>query len=189
MWTITDAKTLEDAIFDLKLKLAQKIGVKERMKIVDVGCGQGGFTASLARIVGLGGQVIAIDDSDEYRAEFTARLERYKVKERVIFVLNDASNLTGVVSDNFADMVVSYRLLEELRHPESMPEIIKEMTRIVKSDGKVCLTELSLKAENKAEETYIRLQKESGDCFFNSAREIPCTADILRRERLTQFIR
>jgi hypothetical protein len=40
------------------------------------------------------------------------------------------------------------------------------MARIVKKDGKVCLTELSTKARNKAEEIYIRLHKESGDCFF-----------------------
>jgi hypothetical protein len=64
-------------------------------------------------------------------------------------------------------MVVSYRLLEELRRPENMAKIVKEMARIVKKDGKVCLTELSTKARNKAEETYIRLHKESGDCVFN----------------------
>ncbi|HVP16811.1 MAG TPA: methyltransferase domain-containing protein [candidate division Zixibacteria bacterium] len=80
MWTISEARSLEDAIFDLKLKLAREIGVRRGMTIVDMGCGQGGFTASVAKTVGANGQVIAIDDSDEYLEEFTARLERHHAK-------------------------------------------------------------------------------------------------------------
>jgi ubiquinone/menaquinone biosynthesis C-methylase UbiE len=167
MWTITDAKRLEDAIFNLKLKLARKIGVKKGMTVVDMGCGQGGFTASLAKAVHADGKVIAVDDSDEYLREFTARLDKYKVKETVTFLQKDAANLKSVIPNDVADMAVSYRLLEELRHPENMAKIVEEMARIVKKDGKICLTELSTKAKNKAEETYIRLHKESGDCFFS----------------------
>lgn len=167
MWTFTDAKNLEEAIFNLKLKLAREIGLEEGMTVVDMGCGQGGFTAAVAKTVGAKGQVIAIDESDEYLAEFTARLDRYKVKDTVTFSRKDAANLKSVLSDEVAEMVVSYRLLEELRRPESMARIVKEMARIVKKAGKVCLTELSTKARNKAEEIYIRLHKESGDCFFS----------------------
>jgi ubiquinone/menaquinone biosynthesis C-methylase UbiE len=185
LWTISDAKSLEDAIFDLKLKLARKIGVRRGMTIVDVGCGQGGFTASVAKTVGAKGHVIAIDDSDEYLEEFTARLERYNVKKRVALVLRDATNLKGVVSDKVADMVVSYRLLEELRHPEDLAKIIKEMARIVKKDGKVCITELSATARNKAEEIYIRLHKESGDCFFSPDQIVEAikNADLARIQK------
>jgi len=39
-WNITDSKELEDAIFKLKLRLAQKIGVRQGMTVVDMGCGQ-----------------------------------------------------------------------------------------------------------------------------------------------------
>lgn len=185
MWTITDAKSLEDAIFNLKLKLAREIGVNEGMTVVDVGCGQGGFTASVAKTIGANGQVIAVDDSDEYLPEFTARLGRYNVKEKVTFVQKDAANLKSVISDEAADMVVSYRLIEELRRPESMTKIVEEMARIAKKDGKVCLTELSTKTRNRAEETYVRLHKESGDCFF-SPREI---VEAMKNAKLTKIQR
>jgi ubiquinone/menaquinone biosynthesis C-methylase UbiE len=72
MWTITNSKSLEDAIFNLKLKLAREIGAKRGMTVVDVGCGQGGFTASVVRAVGASGQVTAVDDSDEHLEEFRA---------------------------------------------------------------------------------------------------------------------
>jgi ubiquinone/menaquinone biosynthesis C-methylase UbiE len=182
MWTFTDAKNLEEAIFSLKLKLAREIGVEEGMTVVDLGCGQGGFTAAVAKTVGANGQVFAVDDSDEYLAEFTARLDRYKVKDTVTFIQEDAANLKSVVSE-VAEMVVSYRLLEELRRPENMARIVKEMARIVKKAGKVCLTELSTKARNKAEEIYIRLHKESGDCFFGRDEIV----EAMRNAKLTKI--
>ena len=42
-WNITDSEELEDALFKLKLKLVQKIGVCHGMTVVDMGCGQGGL--------------------------------------------------------------------------------------------------------------------------------------------------
>ena len=135
-WNITDANRLEDAVFDLKLELARKIGVKRGMTIVDVGCGQGGFTAALAKTVGRQGKVLAVDVSDEYLAEFTERLNKYGVKHAVTFIQTDAANLEIVIPVGTADMVVSYRLLEELKRCEDMPKVIEEMTKVAKKNGK-----------------------------------------------------
>ncbi|TET63407.1 methyltransferase domain-containing protein [Candidatus Bathyarchaeota archaeon] len=167
-WSITDPESLEHAIFELKLRVVRWIGVHKGMTILDVGCGQGGFTASLAKIVGEAGKVIAIDVTNEYLDEFIERLNRYGVKNTVTFVQADATNLKDEITDDFAHMVVSFRLLEELKRCEDMPRVVREMVRAVKNGGKVCLVELSSKARNKAEETYIRLHMESGDCFFES---------------------
>ena len=165
-WNITDAETLENAVFRLKLEIARRIGVQKGMAVVDVGCGQGGFTAAVAKTVGKHGKVLAVDISTEYLDEFTRRLDKYHVKERVAFSQADSADLRPVILDEAADMVVSYRLLEELKRPQDIRKIVKEMARIVKKRGRVCITELSIKAENKAEETYIRLHKESGDSLF-----------------------
>jgi ubiquinone/menaquinone biosynthesis C-methylase UbiE len=163
---IVDPKALEDVIFELKLKVASSIGIREGMTVVDVGCGQGGFTASVAKLVGEKGKVLAVDVSDEYLAEFTERLERYGVRNRVTFIQADGANLGDTVSDRVADAVTGFRLLEELKKCEDMPRVIGETVRVAKDHGKVCLIELSTLARNKAEEAYIRLHKESGDCFF-----------------------
>jgi ubiquinone/menaquinone biosynthesis C-methylase UbiE len=169
-WRIMDPKTLEDAVFELKLKVASSIGIRKGMTVVDVGCGQGGFTASVAKLVGERGKVLAVDVSDEYLTEFTERLERYGVKNRVTFIRADGTSLEDVISDGVADVVTGFRLLEELKRCEDMPRIIGEMVRVAKDGGKVCFTELGNVASNKAEEAYIRLHKESGDCFFEQGR-------------------
>jgi cyclopropane fatty-acyl-phospholipid synthase-like methyltransferase len=169
-WRITDLNLLEDAIFELKLKIASHIGVEKGMTIVDVGCGQGGFTASLAKIVGEKGKILAVDVSDEYLKEFTERLDKYCVKNMVAFIQVDGTHLRDVLSSCIADVVTGFRLLEELKRCKDMPKIIGEMVRVAKDGGKVCLIELSTVARNKAEEAYIRLHKESGDCFFEQGR-------------------
>jgi len=76
-WSITDSEALENAIFEMKFRLAKEIGVEKGMTVVDVGCGQGGFTAALARTVGARGKVIAVDVSEEYVEEFWERLDKY----------------------------------------------------------------------------------------------------------------
>jgi cyclopropane fatty-acyl-phospholipid synthase-like methyltransferase len=166
-WNITDSEELEDAIFKLKLKLVQKIGVCHGMSVVDMGCGQGGFTASLAKTVGKKGKVLAVDVSDEYLAEFMDRLNKHGVKDVVTFIQADAVNLKDVISNEFADVVASYRLLEELKQPKAMAGIVKEMARIVKEGGgRIGIVELCTEPRNEAEEAYIRLHRESGDSLF-----------------------
>jgi ubiquinone/menaquinone biosynthesis C-methylase UbiE len=165
-WNITDSQKLEDAILNLKLKLVQKIGVRHGMTVVDMGCGQGGFTVSLAKTVGKKGKVLAVDISDEYLAEFMDRLNKHGVKGVVAFIQADAVNLKDVLRDESADVVASYRLLEELKQPKTMAGVVKEMARIVKKGGKIGIIELCTEPKNEAEEAYIRLHRESGDSLF-----------------------
>ena len=165
-WTITDSEELEDSIFKLKSKLAQKAGVRQGMTVIDVGCGQGGFTVAVARIVGKHGKVLSVDISDEYLEDLVEDLDKWGLKDTVSFVEADVAYLEGVIPDEVADIVVSYRFLEELKHPEDLFKIIEEMVRITKKAGKVCIIELSTETRNQAEENYIRLHAESGDSFF-----------------------
>jgi len=165
-WNITGAEELEDAILKLKLKLAEKIGVCAAMTVVDMGSGQGGFTVSLAKIVGDQGKVLAVDISDEYLAEFMNRLNKHGVTNIVTFIQGDAVNLKNVLLNESADVVASYRLLEELKQPKAMAAIVKEMARIIRQGGKVGIIELCTEPKNEAEEAYIRLHRESGDSLF-----------------------
>jgi len=156
----------------MKLKLAKKIGVQEGFTIVDLGCGPGhhppAFTVCLAELVGKNGRVLGVDISNEKMVEFYDEAKEFKVEERVSFVQGDAVNLRGVIEDDLADMVVSYRFLEEFMRPKDLSKVIKEMVRIVKPGGKVCILELSTNTRNEAEEIYIRLHRDWGDSFFEA---------------------
>jgi len=169
----------------MKLKLAKKIGVQEGFTIVDVGCGPGhhppSFTVCLAELVGEKGRVLGVDISNENVMELYNEAKEFKVEGKVSFVQGDAVNLRGVIEDDFADMVVSYRFLEEFMRPKDLSKVIKEMVRIVKRGGKVCIIELSTNTRNEAEEIYIRLHRDWGDSFFEAS-EI---AEQMRKNGLT----
>jgi ubiquinone/menaquinone biosynthesis C-methylase UbiE len=165
-WCIPDVERLEKAIIELKFRLAQKVGVRSSMTVVDLGCGQGGFTAALAKTVGERGKVQAVDISCEYLTEFRERLKKHGVDKTVTFIQADAVNLKNVLLDCVADVVASYRLFEELKQPIDMSNIVKEMARIAKKNGRVGIVELCTEPRNEAEEAYIRLHKESGDSLF-----------------------
>jgi ubiquinone/menaquinone biosynthesis C-methylase UbiE len=176
-WNITDADALEVAILKLKLKLARKIGVSAGMTVVDVGCGQGGFTTALAKSVGETGKVLAVDVSDEYLEKLIDCLNRHGVENRVTFIQTDVVNLKDAIPSEIADTVASYRFLEELKQPKAMPKIVKEMFRIVKNGGKVDIAEMCTKLKNEAEEAYIRLHKESGDSLFEQHQIVEAMKD------------
>lgn len=182
-WTITSAEGLEEAVFKLRQKIVQKIRVQEGMFVIDVGCGQGGLTAVLSKAVGDQGKVLGVDVSTEYFDEFTENVAKWGVKERVSFVLADVANLNRVIDDGVADMVVGYRFLEELKHAEDMGKIVKEVARIAKKGGKICLIELCTNARNEAEKVYIRLHKESGDSLFEPQEVI----DAFKRAKLAKI--
>lgn len=187
-WSIIDSSQLERIIFEMKYELAKSVGVEPGMAVIDVGCGQGGFTVSAARVVGAGGRVLSVDVSEEYMEEFVGNLERWNVAHIVTFVKADVADLKGAVDDACGDMVVSFRFLEELKQASDMPRVIKEMARISKNGGKVCLVEISTAAKNKAEETYIKLHKESGDCFFEPAEITRVMKEVgLQGVRMTKF--
>jgi ubiquinone/menaquinone biosynthesis C-methylase UbiE len=165
-WNIADVRELEDAILKLKLTIVQKIGVRAGMTVVDMGCGQGGFTVALAKTVGAQGKVLAVDVSNEYLAEFTDRLSKHGVKNIVTFLQADAGDLKGVLPYGVAEVVASYRFLEELVLPEAAGVVVREMVRVAGRGGRVCFAEMCIEPQNEAEETYIRLHRESGDSLF-----------------------
>lgn len=183
-WTITSSQQLQEAIREMKYQLIQKIGVQEGFTLVDLGCGPGNhppsFTVCLAEHVGETGRVVGVDITDENVTEFYNEAKEFNVEGRLEFMQGDAVNLIGIIEDNFVDMVVSYRFLEEFMRPNELSKLIKEMVRIVKPGGKVCIIELSTQPRNKAEELYIRLHRDWGDSFFE-AHEI---TELLKENQL-----
>jgi len=149
-WTITSSRQLVEAVQDMKSKLAKRIGAREGFTIVDIGCGPGpdhppSFTVCLAELVGENGRVLGVDISDENMEEFYDEAKKFGVEGRVSFVKGDAVNLKGIIEDDFADMVVSYRFLEEFMRPKELSNVTGEMGRITKPGGKICVIELSTK--------------------------------------------
>jgi cyclopropane fatty-acyl-phospholipid synthase-like methyltransferase len=169
---IRNPETVRQKLHSMKMNLANQIGIREGMQILDVGCGQGSFTTCVATLVGEKGKVVAVDLTDCYWKEMNKNLDKYNVKHLVNFVKADATELSSVLASQNFGAAVSYRLIEELTQPQKMPIIITEMTKTVRQDGTVALIELCTETRNEAEENLIKLHRDIGGDYFPTPREI-----------------
>jgi len=163
---------LQQKLHFMKMNLANLIGMREGMQVLDVGCGEGTFTTCVAKLVGETGKVVAIDITEEYLKEMNGNLERYNVKHLVKFAKADAAELSAILIPQSFDAAVSYRLVEELTQPEKLSKIIAEMAKSLRKNGKAALIELSTKTRNVAEENLIRLHRDIGGDYFPAPEEI-----------------
>ena len=162
----------EEKLHLMKLNLARLAGTQPGAKVLDVGCGQGTFTACLAELVGEAGEVTAVDISDENLDKLSRNLDKYDVRSRVKFVKADAAQLTTCFSPGSFDLAVAYRLIEELKQPKQLSKILSSLAEVVRRGGMVVMFELSTETKDIAEENLVRLHRDIGDDYFPSSGKI-----------------
>jgi cyclopropane-fatty-acyl-phospholipid synthase len=119
--------SLEKAQLDKKAHIAAKLNLKPGMKVLDIGCGWGGFALYLHRHydVDVLGVALAPD-----QIEFSnLRAREAGVSDRVKFELKDYRDVEGQF-----DRITSVGLIEHLGTPH-YPGFYAHMHRLLKNDG------------------------------------------------------
>ncbi len=109
---------------DLAFKLLE---IKDKIKILDVGCGTGNFSVKLAN---MGCKVTGIDISNEMLN--VARKKSAEQNLDIEFLNMDLYNLE--FEDNTFDAVISMTAFEFV---EDVPKALEELFRVVKKDGQI----------------------------------------------------
>jgi len=81
------------------------------MRVADIGCGMGYFTVALARLVGPGGRVQAVDLQDQQLARTRARCEHAGMAERVKLTRAEPTRL-GL--EGPLDLVLAFWMVHEV---------------------------------------------------------------------------
>jgi len=102
----------------------------KRAKILDLGCGMGGFLVAMKR---LGYEIIGLDPNPEYLEIAKLRAKRYSFNLELIQGYGE--NLP--FSDKSFDLVYCAEVLEHCQNPE---KVLGEIYRVLKDDGAVYLT-------------------------------------------------
>jgi SAM-dependent methyltransferase len=97
---------------------------------LDVGCGPGSITASLARAVGADGLALGVDVSEP----MLARAVRVQAGSQAGFLRADAQRLP--LRDNTVDAVISIAVLQLIPDPAAA---LGEMARVLKPGGRIAL--------------------------------------------------
>jgi ubiquinone/menaquinone biosynthesis C-methylase UbiE len=121
---------------DTVIKIADWLGFKHRMSVVDVGCGLGYLGYTYWRFYGKGGRYIGIDINVKLLKDTKKLAKDWAKRGRTYFLAGDAYKLP--LCDNCVDFVMCQTLFIELKEPM---RALAEMIRIVKPGGIVMCVE------------------------------------------------
>lgn len=121
------------------LLVIKRSGIKEGMKVLEIGCGSGAFTPYIARAVGKKGIVYSLDIQQKMLDRLYKKLQKDKNKgiDNVKLILGNAYNLP--FEEKSIDIVIFITVLQEI--PDKTKALI-EARRVLKKNGKLAITEL-----------------------------------------------
>lgn len=125
-------------LFDISLIL-NKIEITEGWKILEAGCGQfGHFVFPSAKLVGKNGKIFAVDIIKAHLEE----IERQKKIDNLPQITTIWTNLeTRQGTKLQSNSIDAALLINTLNQTEKRADVIKELVRVLKRDGKLLIIE------------------------------------------------
>ncbi|MDP3093265.1 MAG: class I SAM-dependent methyltransferase [bacterium] len=140
-------------------KLIERSGIRKGMKVLDLGCGNGAFTTFVARIVGEDGIVYALDIQPDMLRQLEDKLNKLENKDikNIKLIESDAYELP--FENDSLDLVYMVTVLQEI--PDRQ-KALKEVKRVLKSDGILAVSELLPDPDYVLKSTAIKICKRAG---------------------------
>ena len=115
----------------------EEIVLPTRGRILDAGCGTGGYAIDLAFRLGADAEIIGVEEDEEKLLLANGKAEIKQV-ENVRFMLGTLEN-TGLAEADFDFVLADLSLLAPLELTERLDEILAELRRVAKYDATVIL--------------------------------------------------
>jgi len=123
-----------------RMEILKEVGIKAGSRVLDFGCGPGGYVVPASTLVGESGKVYALD-IHPLAIRSVQRLISVKGLANVETILSDCQ--TGL-PDESVDVSLLYDTYHNLSEPEG---VLKELHRVLKPDGLLSFSDHHMKAE------------------------------------------
>lgn len=154
-------------------RVIDQTGILPGWTVLEVGCGPGFFTESLAAKVGSSGKIIAQDVQRRMLEGLVKRAGRFAVKDNIEPLLADSAR-TGL-PDASVDLVFAANVFEEIAKEGGLIATTREMYRVLKPAGRLYFGEHRVPAK-MIESIYgafksagFKCLEVEGSLFFSSA--------------------
>ena len=137
-------------------EMLAQLGIKPGMVVCDMGCGDGYYTIELAKRVGPGGKVYAVDIQPEMLQELSRRCEQNELRnvDMILGLPHDPKLPRDLKeTEGTLDLILMVDVYHEFSNPV---EMLSAMRRSLKKDGVIALVEfrgedpqVPIKAEHK----------------------------------------
>ena len=112
--------------------------VRPGMRVMDLGCGPGYFTLSMAKMVGPEGKVVAVDLQPEMLRRLERKALRRGLLERVELHACQENRLNLEAERGLFDFALLYYMIHETPDPEGL---LTELSRLMKNGGKILVVD------------------------------------------------
>jgi len=130
--------------------------VHEGMTVLDLGCGPGFFTLSMAQMVGASGRVIAADLQDAMLQKVGAKLRGTELEGRLRLHKCDDGSID--LSED-VDFVLAFYMVHEVPDQQGL---FAELATILKPNGRILVVEPPFHVSKRAFETTVTTANEVG---------------------------
>lgn len=120
-------QSLEEAQYEKYQRIIDRLDIREHHKVLEVGCGWGGFSCYLAKQVGC--KIDCLTLSEEQKAFFEKRIKNSELDDYISIYLKDYRELDGTY-----DRIVSIEMIEAVGH-EYLKDYFSSISRLLKEDG------------------------------------------------------
>jgi ubiquinone/menaquinone biosynthesis C-methylase UbiE len=140
-------------------QLIERAGIQNGMQVLDLGCGSGAFTPSIARTVGDKGKVYALDIQADMLKQLERKLSRHENRDIRNIKLIERSAYELPFEDSSLDLVSMVTVLPEI---PDRNRALAEVKRVLKSGGLLAVTELFPDPDYPWKSTTIKLCETAG---------------------------
>ena len=161
------------------------LGIRLGDRVLDFGCGMGGYTIPLAQVVGSNGKVIAVDKNSSHLEALRARLAKEPGRGIVDVRLTDGELALAWIAGNFLNAVL---LFDVLQFVSDWDGLFSSLRRLLKPMGLVLInpTHLSHPGGVDVERLKDRMKKH-GFVLERTKRALVMHYDFLCEEEILVF--
>ena len=140
-------------------KLIERSGISPGMKVLDLGCGSGAFTAFVARVVGEEGKVYAVDLQPAMLRQMKRKLSQPENQDITNIEIRQASAYDLPFEDGSLDLACMVAVLPEI---PDRGRALREVKRVLKAGGTLAVTEFLPDPDYPLRSTTIKICRSEG---------------------------
>ena len=140
-------------------KIIQRSGIRKGMRVLEVGCGSGAYTTFVARVVGGGGKVYALDIQPEMLQQLQSKLAKPENEDIRNIELINSSAYELPFDDDSLDLVYMVTVLQEI---PDRNKTLQQVRRVLKPGGILSVTEWLPDPDYPWKSTTIKIGREAG---------------------------